>query len=172
VISPDLVARFNFFRMNQYRMSSVVRGPKNTEQGNAYFINITSVNQWQIRDENGLHYYNSNTGIYPSGVGLGPWAAGELVLRDLGKTIRIPGNGDQTKSANNNQRVLRKVQRLDVNAMTVLPTNFVGLNEGVGGTTGDGAAGFETFYIELNAGPNSTGGGEIGGPARWARLAM
>ena len=151
-------------------MSSVTRGLKNTEQGNAYFINITNVTRYQLRDENGLPYTSTNN--YPKGVGHGPWAAGELVLRDLGKTIRIPGNGNQTTAAGNNQRVLRKVQRLDVNAMTELPTNFVGLNEGVGGDSGDGAAGFETFYIELNAGPGSTGGGEPGAPARWARLAM
>jgi len=126
-------------------MSAAARGLSTTVQGNSFFINITSFTP-------GVDSLDA-TGAVTAVTGLqGVQAAGALVLRDMGRTIRVPGG--QSASASNVQRVLRKVQRFDAGALTAGPfpvTNgFVGFNEGVGGAA-DGAStvGYETFFIEV-----------------------
>jgi hypothetical protein len=120
-------------------MSSVVRSPSTVNQGVAYLINVGTV-------ANGTNTFDS-TGATVTVVGLAASsAAGTLVVRDLGKTVRVPAtsNGSST-----NQRLLRKVQRVDGGAATdatwPVTNGFVGFNEGVGGSTSD----YASFYIEL-----------------------
>lgn len=151
-------------------MSSINRGLKNTEQGNAYFVNMTDVSDWMIRDETGLSL--RGTPKWPNFPGNKTlWNAGELVLRDQGKTIRVPAQA--ADSHNHYQRILRKVQLVDLNGSTPTPiSTFANFNEGVGGTTtNDGVTGFITFYIELS-GTAGNGSRPSDSAARWARLAM
>ncbi len=137
-------------------MSSVNRGLKNTEQGNAYFINMIATTSNDFRDMTG-----APLDPLPSGVGNGTFSQGAIMLRDLGKTVRIPGN--RSTSNNNQQRILRLVQRVDVAAQSLVNSDsFINYNEGVGGKADDGINGFETFYIDL-----------IGtGAPKWVRISV
>jgi hypothetical protein len=128
---------------------SGLRKSSSTRQGNSFFINIgTVVNGTNTFTETGAAVF-----IPSLNVGAGA-AAGTLVLRDMGKTVRVPG----TSNGNNTvQRILRKVQRFDGPAATTaswpVTNGFVGFNDGVGGATADAVAGFETFYIEISEAP-------------------
>jgi hypothetical protein len=96
---------------------------------------------------------------------VGTIAAGNLitklapgaVLRDLGRTVRIP----PTSSTSTYQETLREVQLVDSSAMTALvagqPASFVNYNEGVGGTA--------SFFVRIE--PNSNA---ALGPVRVASL--
>ena len=136
-------------------MSSTSRSLKNTEQGNAYFINIVQTVSNDFLDETG-----AVLSPLPAGTGNGIFSQGAIMLRDLGKNIRIPGNG--VVSSGNKQRILRLVQRVDTGAQSVVGNSFLNFNEGVGGKADDGINGFETFYIELNG----------SGPPKWVRIAV
>ena len=134
------------------------RGLSNTLQGNSFFINITAFTP-------GVDSLDA-TGTATTVVGLqGAQAAGALVLRDMGKTVRIPG----TANSGSVQRILRKVQRFDGGADTAtafpVTNGFVGFNNGVGGAAdAAGAGGYQTFYVELSGSSAST--------VRFARLAF
>jgi len=134
------------------------RGLSNTLQGNSFFINITAFTP-------GVDSLDS-TGTATAVTGLqGVQAAGALVLRDMGKTIRVPGQSNSGTS----QRILRKVQRFDGGADTTgtfpVTNGFVGFNAGVGGAAdAAGAGGYETFYVELS--------GFNGSTTRFARLSF
>jgi hypothetical protein len=125
-------------------MSSLCRDLSATKQGNEFFINIVAVIP-------GTHTFNAS-GAAVAVTGLeGSQAAGALILRDMGKTVRVPANSNGNSTS---QRILRKVQRFDGNAATTaswpVTNGFVGFNEGVGGANSDNVAGFETFYIEVS----------------------
>jgi len=141
-------------------MSSVARAPSTTRQGSTFFINISTFTP-------GVDTLDS-TGAPVAVSGFqGAQAAGSLVVRDMGRTVRIPGTS--SSSSSNVQRVLRKVQRFDAGVLTAGPfpvTNgFVGFNEGVGGAADSvSAVGYETFFIEVT--PVS------GTATRFARLAL
>jgi len=134
------------------------RGLSNTLQGNSFFINITSFTP-------GVDSLDA-TGTATAVTGLqGVQEAGALVLRDMGKTVRVPA----TSSSGTTQRILRKVQRFDGGADTTgafpVTNGFVGFNEGVGGAADSASAGgYETFYVELS--------GFNGSTTRFARLAF
>jgi len=140
-------------------MSAAARGLSTTVQGNSFFINITAFTP-------GVDSLDA-TGAPAAVTGLqGVQAAGALVLRDMGKTVRVPAtsNGNNTS-----QRILRKVQRFDGGADTTgsfpVTNGFVGFNEGVGGAADSASAtGYETFYVELS--------GFNGSTTRFARLAF
>jgi hypothetical protein len=139
-------------------MSAAARGLSTTVQGNSFFINITSFTP-------GVDSLDA-TGAVTAVTGLqGVQAAGALVLRDMGKTVRVPA----TSSSGSTQRILRKVQRFDGGADTTgsfpVTNGFVGFNEGVGGAADSSSnTGYETFYVELS--------GFNGSTTRFARLAF
>lgn len=146
-------------------MSSINRGPKNTEQGNAYFINILATSSGDFRDSTGTTLNPLPQGIINATGGDGIFSAGGLMLRDLGKTIRIPGNS--STSSGNYQRTLRLVQRVAPECQTAVNTgSFVNFNEGVGGKSADGINGYDTFYIELNGSSVPSNG------FKWARITV
>jgi hypothetical protein len=129
-------------------MSSVSRAPQNTSQGDAYYVNITNlVPNYHVLDACG----NS---VVVAGVDYGTtYAPGALFLRDMGKTIRVPG---QTLDAVwRGPRVLRKVQIVGQSNINNFPvTNgFINVNEGVSGSAdalrGPLPTGYATFYIDL-----------------------
>ena len=127
---------------------SGLRSPSNTRQGNSFFINIGDV-------VNGTNTFTeAGAAVFIPSFGTATATAGTLVLRDMGKTVRVPA----TSNGNNTvQRILRKVQRFDGSAATTatwpVTNGFVGFNGGVGGATADSVAGFETFYIEISEAP-------------------
>jgi len=135
------------------------RGLSNTLQGNSFFINITAFTP-------GVDSLDA-TGAPTTVTGLqGAQAAGALVLRDMGKTIRVPA---QSNGNNTSQRILRKVQRFDGGADTQatwpVTNGFVGFNNGVGGAADSATTGgYQTFYVELS--------GYGGSTTRFARLAF
>lgn len=137
---------------------SAARSLRSTVQGNSFFINITAFTP-------GVDSLDA-TGTAVAVAGLqGAQAAGALVLRDMGKTVRVPA----TSSSGSTQRILRKVQRFDGGADTTgtfpVTNGFVGFNEGVGGAADSSTAtGYETFYVELS--------GFNGSTTRFARLAF
>jgi hypothetical protein len=133
-------------------------GLASTTQGSSFFINIASI---QV----GVDTLDATgAAITPAGMS-GTIAAGALVVRSLGKTVRVPaqGNGNSTS-----QRILRKVQRFDPGADTTatwpVTNGFVGFNEGVGGSDNGVVSGFQTFYIEASG---CLGTGAV---AKFARL--
>jgi len=129
-------------------MSSVTRAPQNTSQGDAYYVNITNfLPSYHVLDACG----NS---VEVAGVDYAnTYSPGALFLRDMGKTIRVPG---QTLDAVwQGPRILRKVQIVGQSNVNNFPvTNgFVNVNEGVSGTAdaqrGALPTGYATFYIDL-----------------------
>ncbi len=67
-------------------MSSVVRAPRTTAQGNDYFINVA-----EIDTTNGDCYSEAGAAL-ASVVGLSAsYAAGALLVKDLGKTVTVDG---------------------------------------------------------------------------------
>jgi len=127
-------------------MSSVSRSPQNTSQGDAFFVNITTFNP-------SLHTLDaSGNPIEVAGVHYNvSYSPGALFLRDMGKTIRVPG---QTTDGvwTGHQRVLRKVQVVGRGTSGPFPvTNtFIGFNSGVSGSQDVALSpGYATFYIDL-----------------------
>lgn len=135
----------------------------NTNQGNAFYINLATLAAGDVMDSTGA------TATINFGAAVTSFTVGAMVVRDLGKTVRVPGSS--SGSGTGNQRILRKVQRFDGNAATDGPfpvTNgFVGFNAGVGGAADSGAAalpsGYQTFYIDVGA---------ANGTLKWARLSL
>lgn len=124
-------------------------GFQNTSQGGAFFVNLTAFTAAN-------HAYDaSGNNVEVAGVNGGAYAAGELLVRDLGKTIRVPG---QTIDGvwNGRTRILRKVQIVgQANQVGFPVTNyFIGYNEGVSGAQdvfqGALPSGYSTFYVDLN----------------------
>ena len=136
----------------------------NTLQGNAFYINIDTI----VNGAGGDAFDSNGTAVAVTGLPASN-ALGTLVVRDLGKTVRVPGTS--SGSGSGSQRILRKVQRFDNVAATTgtfpVTNGFVGFNEGVGGAadSGSGAlpSGFQTFYIDLGA---------AAGALKWARLSL
>lgn len=135
----------------------------NTPQGSKFFVNLQSV---QVNVDT---FDSTGALVSPTGFPAAAQTIGQLVVRDMGKTVRVPGgsNGNNTT-----QRILRKVQRIDSNASTdaswPVTNGFVGFNAGVGGAadsgSGNNPTGFHTFYIDV--------GGATTGTVKWASLAM
>jgi hypothetical protein len=149
-------------------MSSISRSPQNTSQGDAYFVNITPfLAQHHALDASGQAI--PIVGINYSS----PYASGAMLLRDMGKTIRVPG---QTLDATwVGPRVLRKVQYIGQSNTRNFPvTNgFTDVNEGVSGVAdsnnGPLPTGFATFYIDLAS--NGSNVYNVA-PCRFARLSV
>ena len=93
-------------------------------------------------------------------------SAGQMTVRDLGKTVRLSAPLASGVSNNNRQRILRLVQRVDYPAATLTTNTVAGTNEGVGGSATKDVNGYETFYIELSAVGNGSSGG------KWVRVSV
>jgi len=130
-------------------MSSVARAPQNTSQGDAFFVNLTSF----VPSQSTLDA--SGNAVEVAGIDYQTtYAPGSLFLRDMGKTIRVPG---QTIDAvwTGRLRTLRKVQVVgQANQVGFPVTNhFINYNEGVSGSQdvfqGTLPSGYATFYVDL-----------------------
>jgi hypothetical protein len=65
-------------------MSSIHRSPRTTAQGNDYFINVAAITA-------GTDTY-TEAGVAAAVVGLsGSYAAGALLVKDMGKTVTVSG---------------------------------------------------------------------------------
>ena len=131
-----------------------------TSQGSRFYVNLAQIAA-------GTDTFDSaGNAITVTGVAT-TTTIGQLVVRDLGKTVRVPGTSNGSGTA---QRILRKVQRVDSNASTdaswPVTNGFVGFNEGVSGAadsgSGNNPTGFGTFYIEV--------GGVTTGTVKWASV--
>jgi len=145
-------------------MSSAVRATSNVAQGNAFFINVATLAAADLLNASG------SSATFTGSAALTNALAGSVVLRDMGKTVRIPGYAPVTGVTT--QRILRKVQWVNPTVPpTALvngrPASFVNYNEGVGGTPDSGLSGFQSFFIEVSpvSGTNS-------GLPKFARLSL
>jgi hypothetical protein len=113
---------------------SVLRTSANTERGSHYFVNTTTV--VSASGSTSDFYNEAGTGItIDTGDGL---TVGLVLLRDMGKTVRLPvatGGGSYAI------RTLRKVQRVTQAAVTTT-------NDGVIATAGASPQ-YGAFYISL-----------------------
>jgi hypothetical protein len=139
-------------------MSSVSRAPANVYQGDAFFVNLnTFTPELHTLDASGnpVEVAGVNYGVS----GNGTYSAGSLFLRDMGKTIRVPG---QTTDAvfNGNQRLLRKVQVVGRGTTGPFPVtnHFINFTEGVSGSAdvfqGALPSGYATFFVDLSGHPS------------------
>jgi hypothetical protein len=132
-------------------MSSATRSAANTEQGNRFFINVAPVSSGaggQVYDATGAPVALVGAAALSSAV------AGTVLVRDMGKTVRIASQGATAHAASVSvAQVLRKVQLVRVSvdselgAANVPLSSFINLNEGV---SGNATNGFETFYIQVS----------------------
>jgi hypothetical protein len=139
-----------------------MRSSANTERGTQYYVNIASIVVADRYDANGVSLGTGSANTLTHGT---TTTVGGLMVRDMGRSLRVPVNTLSSTVAGTKYRVLRKVQLLDTTSMS---TAAAGTNDGVssvaGGTTGLLAGG--TFWIEL-------GGTKADGTASaclWARV--
>lgn len=133
-------------------MSSVLRSVANTERGSQYYINTTTTVVGDRFNANGVALtagtLNSGSGNERCGIG----AVGTILVRDMGKTLRVPINTLSSTVAGTKYRVLRKVQLVDVTSETTAATNngnsnTDGVSDQTSAATGLLAGG--CFYIEF-----------------------
>lgn len=133
-------------------MSSVIRSSANIEQGNRFYTNIATATSGA-----GTGNVYDATGAQVALVGTAALNAtvGTLLLRDMGKTVRVAAQASTAHAASVPvSMILRKVQRVQtsidstLSSTTTLPlASFSDVNEGV---SGNAANGYETFYIQLS----------------------
>jgi hypothetical protein len=135
-------------------------GLSNVNQGSAFYINVVATAATDAYDATGAAAAASS-----STVALTAAAAGSVLVRDMGKTVRIAAHGATSHYGSVSVAlVLRKVQLVrggpvdsNMGDANVPLSSFVGLNEGVAGTA---ANSFETFFIQLSP------------ASKWARLSL
>jgi len=133
----------------------------NVNQGSAFYINVAAVSSGSGNDV----YDATGASVALVSTSLSSVAAGGVLVRDMGKTVRIAAQGATAHAASVSAAlVLRKVQLVrggpvdsNMDAANVPLSSFVGLNEGV---SGNAANAFETFYIQLSP------------VSKWARLSL
>jgi hypothetical protein len=132
-------------------MSSATRSAANTEQGNRFFINVAAVTS---AAGSGNVYDATGAQVALVGTAQLNATAGGVLVRDMGKTVRIASQGATAHAASVSiATVLRKVQLVRASVDSDMPganvplSSFIGLNEGV---SGNAANSFETFYIQLS----------------------
>lgn len=136
-------------------------GLASVRQGSAFYINVATVAAADAYDATGAAAAASTATAFLTSAG----AAGGVLVRDMGKTVRIASQGATNHYGSVSVAlVLRKVQivrggTVDSNMgdANVPLSSFVGLNEGVNGTE---ANSFDTFFIQLSP---------VG---KWARLSL
>ena len=113
-------------------MPSIGSSLATVRQGSKFFVVIVAAGAEDILTATGATLTSANL--------LARLVAG-AVLRDLGKTVRIPAN----LQTGTTQETLREVQLIDPSAMSALAAggvaNFVNFNEGVGG--------LPSFYVRI-----------------------
>ena len=119
----------------------------NVAQGNAFYVNVADVTKANILTATGAEATSWPDVLGTAGTTAA--AAGALVVRDLGKTVRFPG----TAGGTTRQEVLRKVELVDTAALTGL-TSGVAANGFVGFNEGSGPVAENVFYIAVK--PNAT----------------
>ena len=145
---------------------SSLRVKASTERGTQFFTNIATIVVADRFDANGtaLSGGSANTAAHGTST-----TVGGVIVRDMGKVLRVPINSLSSTVAGTKYRVLRKVQLLDVGSMSLASTvggnsNTDGIATLDGATSGLLAGG--TFYIQV-------GGTAADGSAytsRWANL--
>ena len=145
---------------------SSLRVKASTERGTQFFTNIATIVVADRFDANGtaLSGGSANTAAHGTST-----TVGGVIVRDMGKVLRVPINSLSSTVSGTKYRVLRKVQLLDVSSMSLAST--VGGNSNTDGiatldaaTSGLLAGG--CFYIQV-------GGTAADGTAytsRWANL--
>ena len=145
---------------------SSLRVKASTERGTQFFTNIVAIVVADRFDANGtaLSGGSANTAAHGTST-----TVGGVIVRDMGKVLRVPINSLSSTVAGTKYRVLRKVQLVDVGSMSLAST--VGGNSNTDGiatldaaTSGLLAGG--CFYIQV-------GGTAADGSAytsRWANL--
>ena len=144
-----------------------MRMKANTERGTQFYINILALGSTTSSDT-----FDATGARITSGAVTDGAAIGAVLVRDMGKTLRVPINTGVTNTAGTTKyRVLRKVQLVSAASMDVASTNggnsnTDGVYSGSDNKLGTGAV----FYIEL--GGNTVGGGVVVGlgGARWASV--
>jgi hypothetical protein len=144
---------------------SGLRVKANTERGTQFFTNIVAIVVADRFDANGTALGGSaNTAAHGTST-----TVGGVIVRDMGKVLRVPINSLSSTVAGTKYRVLRKVQLLDVGSMSLASTvggnsNTDGIATLDGATSGLLAGG--CFYIQV-------GGTAADGSAytsRWTNL--
>jgi hypothetical protein len=113
---------------------SALRVKANTERGTQFFVNTATVLSSASADSSDFFNVSGSPITIPSGDGL---TVGLVVLRDMGKTVRLPV---ATGGGSYGIRVLRKVQRVTQAAVTTT-------NDGVIASSGASPQ-YGVFYIE------------------------
>jgi hypothetical protein len=145
---------------------SAMRVKSHTERGTQFFTNIATIVVADRFDANGTALSGGSANTPAHGTST---TVGGVLVRDMGKVLRVPINSLSSTGANTKYRVLRKVQLLDRDSMSAASTvggasNTEGVSDLAGATSGLLAGG--TFYIQV-------GGTAADGSAytsRWASL--
>ena len=148
---------------------SVLRTTANTERGSQCYVNIVALGATTTSDT-----FDATGARITSGAITDSAAAGGALVRDMGKTLRVPISTGVTNTAGTTKyRVLRKVQLVHTGSMDFASTNgnnsnTDGVYSGSDNKLGTGAV----FYIEL--GGNTVGGGVTVGlsGSKWARVVI
>ena len=145
-------------------MTSVLRKVAITERAVQFFVNADTITYADCFDANGTALASGGT--------TNSLAVGLCLVRDMGKTLRVPVNTlSSTVSGQTKYRVLRKVQFIDASSMDYASTDSGNSNtDGVLNTAGSSnkllAGG--TFYIELS--PTAVAGTAL--RVAWARTVI
>ena len=128
---------------------STQRVKVSTERGTQFFTNIVAIVVADRFDANGtaLSGGSANTAAHGTST-----TVGGVIVRDMGKVLRVPVNTLSSTVAGTKYRVLRKVQLVDVGSMSLASTvggnsNTDGIATLDGATSGLLAGG--TFYIQV-----------------------
>ncbi len=75
-----------FFRNPEYKMSAIHRAPAYTKQGNDFFVNVAAIDT-----TNGDCYSEAGTALASVPELSASYAAGTLLVKDMGKTVTVSG---------------------------------------------------------------------------------
>jgi hypothetical protein len=147
---------------------SGLRVKAQTERSTQFFTNIVTVVVADRFDANGTALSGGSANTPAHGTST---TVGGLLVRDMGKVLRVPVNSLSSTVAGTKYRVLRKVQLLDRDSMSAASTvggnsNTDGVSDLAGATSGLLQGG--CFYIQV-------GGTAADGSAyttRWASLTI
>jgi hypothetical protein len=114
---------------------SALRVKANTERGTQFYVNTTTVLSSTSANSSDFYNVSGSPITIDAGDGL---TVGLVVLRDMGKTVRLPV---ATGGGSYGIRTLRKVQRVTQAALTTS-------NDGVIATT-SASPQYGVFYIEV-----------------------
>lgn len=150
---------------------SVLRMVANTERATQGYVNILALGSTTSADT-----FDATGAVISGGAITDGATAGQVLVRDMGKTIRVPQLGSVVNTAGSTKyRLLRKVQLVHTASMDYASTNSGnsntdGVYSGSSKILGTGAV----FYIELGgntvSGAVAVSGGLSG--CKWARVSI